>query len=97
MAEWPRKAVSTHSGETLRPKAVISTCLRRPRTCRKPRMSRAFDSRAMSISAPSSTPCGCGLISVASLGTSSVARGKVSDSLPAWFVPARCAAPTGRT
>ena len=32
----PRSAVSTHSGETLRPKAVMSTCLRRPRTCTKP-------------------------------------------------------------
>ena len=31
-----RSDCSTHSGETLRPKAVISTCFLRPCTCRKP-------------------------------------------------------------
>ena len=64
--------------------------------CRKPRTSWLFDSRAMSISAPSSTPCGWGLISSASLGSSVVARGKVSVSLPGLSVPARWALPTGR-
>ena len=47
---------------------------------RKPRTSRDFESPAMVMRAPSSTPCGCGLISSASLGSSSVARGKVSRS-----------------
>ena len=64
--------------------------------CRKPRTSWLLDSRAMSISAPSSTPCGWGLISSASLGSSVVARGKVSVSLPGLSVPLRWAAPTGR-
>ena len=64
--------------------------------CRKPRTSRLFDSRAASISAPSSTPCGCGLISSASFGSSSVARGKLSVSLPGWLAFARWPAPTGR-
>ena len=65
--------------------------------CRKPRTSWLFDSRAMSMSAPSSTPCGCGLISTASLGSSVVARGKVSVSLPGRSAPVvRWAAPTGR-
>ena len=50
--------------------------------CRKPRTSRLFDSRARSISAPSSTPWGCGFISTASLGSSFAARGKDSVSLP---------------
>ena len=50
--------------------------------CRKPRTSRLFDSRASSMSEPSSTPCGCGLISTASLGSSLAARGKDSVSLP---------------
>ena len=50
--------------------------------CRKPFTSWLFDSRARSISAPSSTPCGCGLISAASFGSSSAARGNVSVSLP---------------
>ena len=48
--------------------------------CRNPLTSWLFDSDAISMSAPSSTPCGCGLISRASLGSSSVARGKVSGS-----------------
>ena len=64
--------------------------------CRKPRTSWLFDSRAMSISAPSSTPCGCGLISTASFGSSLVARGKLSVSLPGLSAFSRWAAPTGR-
>ena len=64
--------------------------------CRKPRTSWLFDSPAASMRAPSSTPCGWGLISIASLGSSSVARGKTSVSLPGRSVPARWAAPTGR-
>ena len=64
--------------------------------CRKPRTSWLFDSRAMSMRAPSSTPWGWGLISIASLGSSSAARGKTSVSLPGRSAPARWAAPTGR-
>ena len=64
--------------------------------CRKPRTSRLFDSRAMSMSAPSSTPWGCGLISSASLGSSEAARGKLSVSLPGRSAFGRWAAPTGR-
>ena len=45
---------------------------------RKPFTSWLFESPAMVMRAPSSTPCGCGRISSASLGSSLVARGKES-------------------
>jgi hypothetical protein len=80
--------------ERISPAAAAETRLKV--VWRKPRTSWLFDSPAASISAPSSTPWGCGLISAASLGSSSVARGKTSVSLPGRSVPARCAAPTGR-
>ena len=64
--------------------------------CRNPLTSRLFDSCAISMSAPSSTPCGCGLISTASFGSSVVARGNDSVSLPGRSVPVRWPAPTGR-
>ena len=64
--------------------------------CRNPFTSRLLDSLAMSISAPSSTPCGWGLISSVSFGSWSVARGKVRVSLPGPLPDVRCPAPTGR-
>ena len=50
----------------------------------------------MSMSAPSSTPCGWGLISSVSFGSWSVARGKVRVSFPGPLADVRCPAPTGR-
>ena len=64
--------------------------------CRKPRTSRLFDSCAISMSAPSSTPCGCGLISTASFGSSVDARGKLRISLPGTDAFVRWLTPTGR-
>ncbi len=78
------------------PAAWAETRLNAP--CRKPRTSWLFDSCAISMSAPSSTPWGWGLISIASLGRVVTARGKLSVSLPGRLTPAsrRWAPLTGR-
>ena len=60
--------------------SAVATETRLKSVCRKVRSSRDLLSVRSSISAPSSTPWGWGLISTASLGGRSLARGNTSGS-----------------
>ena len=96
IAGSPRSAVSTHSGETLRPKAVISTFFLRPLTCRKPsasivpRSPVGHHSRRRLRHRPGSRRTGCRAISISpSAAMRSRACGSARPALPGRSAPGR--------